>query len=282
MSPLRGSTAISAIWAWPLTRLRASCASMAAAPASTASCAIRCRSASSVVVDVDGPRAAQEARVLVGQLLAEQVDEVRGLGLHRPGHRLHRLPAGPLGGGLADVAGVGHGLQHDVPPVARSRGRRERRVPARRLDDARNRRGLRERDVRDVLAEEDARRFRHTVDGVRAALAEVHLVEVQLEDVVLRGARLEDDRQELFLELAPVRFLGREEEVLHELLGERAPADEVGPVAPDVRDDGARRSGWGRCRDDRRSAGPRWRGRPGPCASESARATPGGVSRGWT
>ncbi len=76
------------------------------------------------------------------------------------------------------------------------------------------------------------------MNGVGAALTEVHVVEVQLEDIVLRGARLEDHRQKLLLELAPVRFLRRQEEVLHELLGERAAANQVRPVAPDVRDDG--------------------------------------------
>ena len=52
-------------------------------------------------------------------------------------------------------------------------------------------------EVRDVLAEEDARRFGHAVDRERAALAEIDVVQIQLEDLVLRRAPLEHERHEL-------------------------------------------------------------------------------------
>ena len=66
------------------------------------------------------------------------------------------------------------------------------------------RRGLGERDVADVLAEEDARGLADAVDLERPALAEHDVVQVELEDLVLREARLEDQRHELFLQLAAV------------------------------------------------------------------------------
>jgi hypothetical protein len=108
-----------------------------------------------------------------------------------------------------------------------------------RLDHARDRRGFRERDVGDVFAEEHPRSLGHAVDRVRSALAQVDVVQVELEDLVLGGARFEDDREELLLELAPVRLLLRQEEVLHELLRQGAAADEVGPIALQVGDDRA-------------------------------------------
>jgi hypothetical protein len=75
-------------------------------------------------------------------------------------------------------------------------------------------------NVADVLAEEHARAFAHAADFKRAALAEHDFVEVQLEDLVLRVAPVEDQRHELFLQLARRRLGRREERVLDDLLGD--------------------------------------------------------------
>ena len=99
-----------------------------------------------------------------------------------------------------------HLLQHDVASVACALRRRERRQVVRRVDHARDRRGLGEREVADVLAEEEARALGDAVDRERPALSEVHLVQVELEDLVLRRAPLEHERHELLGELAPPRF----------------------------------------------------------------------------
>jgi hypothetical protein len=61
------------------------------------------------------------------------------------------------------------------------------------------------------------------------------------EDLVLRRLALENDRHVLLGELALERLLGREEEVLDELLCERAAADEILLLATQVRDDSADR-----------------------------------------
>ena len=89
------------------------------------------------------------------------------------------------------------------------------------------RRGLGQRDVAHVLAEEDARGLRDAVNLERPALAEHDVVQVQLEDLVLGEARLEHERHELFLELAAQGLLRRQERVLDDLLRDRAAADQV-------------------------------------------------------
>src|SRR5439155_7679965 len=78
-----------------------------------------------------------------------------------------------------------------------------------RLDDAGNRRGLGKREVADILAEKETRRFGHSRDGERSALSERDVVQIHLEDFVLRRAVVEDDRRPLFEELAPDGFLAR-------------------------------------------------------------------------
>ena len=119
----------------------------------------------------------------------------------------------------------------------------------RRLQHAGHRRGFGERDVADVLAEEEARRLGDADDGERAALSERHVVQIHLEDLVLRGARFEHERQELFERLAPDAALARalqrpalelrQEDVAHELLRDRAGRRDAIAAAEQVVDDRA-------------------------------------------
>ena len=83
----------------------------------------------------------------------------------------------------------------------------------------------------------------------RAALPEIHVVQVQLEDLVLRRLPFEDERHELLEQLPAPGPLARgglageclgEEEVPRELLGERAGTLEVSALAAQVRDERAR------------------------------------------
>ena len=55
----------------------------------------------------------------------------------------------------------------------------------------------------------------------------VDVVQVQLEDLLLREAALEHERHELLLQLAPQRLLRRQEHVLDDLLRQRAAADQI-------------------------------------------------------
>ena len=83
----------------------------------------------------------------------------------------------------------------------------------------------------DRLAEIVERGEPDAVDGAVAVLAEVDLVEVGLEDLLLAVVQLEQHRHAELGELALQRALGREEEVLHQLLRQRAAALE--PVSAD-------------------------------------------------
>jgi hypothetical protein len=109
----------------------------------------------------------------------------------------------------------------------------------RRLDDAGNRRGFRDRDITDVFPEEQPRGLGDAVHRERTALTQVDLVQVQLENLVFRGLALEDERHELLEQFAFRRLLRSEEEVLHQLLCERAAADQVPFFAAKVRHDRA-------------------------------------------
>ena len=86
-------------------------------------------------------------------------------------------------------------------------------------------------EVAHVLAEEDARRFGDAVQRKRSAVAEVDVVQIQLEDLVLGRLGLEDQRHELSSGLRRndrwrgLLFLGHflgQEEHAGQLLGDRA------------------------------------------------------------
>ena len=85
----------------------------------------------------------------------------------------------------------------------------EGRVDERRLDDAGDQRRFRQRQVADVLAEEDPRGLGDAVQRERAAVAEIDVVQIQLEDLVLGRLGLENQRHELLEDLAAVRALPR-------------------------------------------------------------------------
>ena len=182
-------------------------------------------------VDVD------RARVRSGQVrqrVGDRVDEVGRLGVEAAPRGDHRLGRRPLGRLARDGPHVRHDRQHQVAAQPRPVGRAERRVDRRGLDQAGERGRFGQAQVRRVLPEIQPRALGGPVHGERAVLAQVHLVQVQLEDLVLAQPALEDERHELLLELAPERLLRREDHVLDQLLGDRAPADQVRPVAAQV------------------------------------------------
>ena len=100
-----------------------------------------------------------------------------------------------------------------------------------------------ERDPLDVLAEEAPRGGADAVHGEPAVLAEIDAVQVGGEDLVLPVAPLERDREGGLPDLPPPGPLGREHQVLDELLGEGAAAladaaaTEVHPDRPRDRPD---------------------------------------------
>ena len=136
-------------------------------------------------VDVDRLGRLRDRRKLLRERLADEVDEVRRLGIERARDGRERFLDGALGRIGRHETGVDHRSQHDVAALARARRRVERRQRARRLNDAGDRGGLAEREIVDVLAEVEARRLGDAVNRERSAIAEIDVVQIQLEHFVL-------------------------------------------------------------------------------------------------
>ena len=97
-------------------------------------------------------------------------------------------------------------------------------VVRRALYQADQQRGLCKREVLHFLAEIELRGQPDAVDGAVAVLAEIDLVEVRFEDFGLVVVQLQQHRHDELGELALQGALRSQEEVLDELLGERAAA----------------------------------------------------------
>ena len=170
------------------------------------------------------------------------------LGVEGPLHDAKRRADGPIGVGLRDVSGVGHGPQHEVSALGGALGVHEGGEQRRRLNDPSEQGGLADGEVRDILAEEQPGRFRDAVHRERSALSEIHVVQIQLEDLVLRRPPLEHDRHDLLAQLPqnrppPGNLLGcdlvGQEEIPGQLLRDRAAAFEITPIAEEVGEEGA-------------------------------------------
>jgi hypothetical protein len=184
--------------------------------------------------------------ILLVECLAHVIDEVRRFGLERALHDDERLARRAFCRVAGDVAGIDHRLEHDVAPIPAPGRVVERRQRGWRLKHAGDRRGFRERDVADVLSEEQARGLGDADDAERSALAQRHVVQVHLENGVLGRACRDDQRHPRFDELAAPRLLTRllqrhagknlrQEDVARHLLRNGAGAREVGALS---------RAGW--------------------------------------
>ena len=176
------------------------------------------------------------------QLLEHEVDEERRAARHlrkarRRQRRCHRLVV--LSG--RDVALLLHQLQNRIAAHFGAIRMRQRRQHVRRSDDAGQGRGFGQRQVRHVFAEVDLRGLLHAGDLHRSVLAEVDLVEVRLEDLLLAVASFEQHRHEHLVNLAWPTALRVEEEVFDELLRQRRTAVRDVAVA-DVGDERTKRA----------------------------------------
>ena len=131
-----------------------------------------------------------------------------------------------------------HQLEHQVASHAGTLPVSMRRDAVRRLDDRGEQRRLGDRQLAGTLPEVEARRLSHAVDLRRAALAEVDLIQVGLEDRLLVVPGLDEQGHHGLGELSLQGLLGGEEEVLDELLGQRARTLTDAP-RPEVRDERA-------------------------------------------
>ena len=152
-------------------------------------------------------------------------------------------------------------------PITQSRrafaasGCRYRVIPGRRLGQTGEERGLGDRQLVERLVEVVERRGGDAV----GADAEIDLVEIELEDLVLGEGVLDAEREQRLLDLAAQRDLAAQEEVLGDLLGDGRSPDRpaIVPQPLEVGEDGAQDARAGRFPDGRRSSCPRPRGRPG-------------------
>ena len=153
------------------------------------------------------------------------------------GDRRCRFAPGLQQFALGDEAGIEHAVEHGVGAGLRHREILMRRIFRRRLEQARQHRRFGQRDVAHRLAEI---KLRSRLDAIVAA-AKIGAVEIELEDFLLAQPRLDPQRQEGLMHLAADGALGREEQVLGHLLGERRTALHH-IIGPGVLHDGAERA----------------------------------------
>ena len=188
-----------------------------------------------------------DAEVLVGdvlvadasyKLVVNEVDEVGRLaGVDVGWSEAEGFGFGALRFGGGDGAGFDHGVEDDVTTRQSALGMAVGVEASGRLDGACEECALGEVELLEVFAEEGLGGLAEAVDGVAAALAEVDLVGVHLEDLLFVEAIFELEGDEDLDELALDAFFWREEEVFCELLSEGGAAagsvvgDEVGEGA---------------------------------------------------
>jgi hypothetical protein len=135
------------------------------------------------------------------------------------GRERDRLHVGGIALARVDEAGLDHVLQHDAASRLRALDVDERAVASGRAREPGDERTLGQREVAELLAEVAARR---RGDPVRT-VAEERLVQIDLEDALLRQARLDAHREDRLAQLAEQRLLVGEE-ALRDLLRDRAAA----------------------------------------------------------
>ena len=155
------------------------------------------------------------------EMLPDVFQEERREGIrHRPAARDDRRLLGLIGARLRDEPFFRHPLQRVVPAPARRVGVDVWALPRRPLDDPGEQRRFLERQVLCRLPEIQARRG----FGAVRPVAPRNVIAVEREDLALRVALLDLNRQERFLDLAVQRLLVGQEQIARQLLRQRAGA----------------------------------------------------------
>ena len=110
------------------------------------------------------------------------------------GRRLH--------GGVRRETLVGHALQHEVAALERTLGMATRIVVRGPADFCDEQRELLQLELAEWLAEVELTREPEAVDGTRAVLPQVDLVDVRVHQLVFRVAHLERDGHQRFAHFA--------------------------------------------------------------------------------
>ncbi|MNI24542.1 hypothetical protein D3C73_781660 [compost metagenome] len=187
-------------------------------------------------------------RVVVAKLATYQVD-VGGeaVGRHQPrglGHAQRRLQR-PLVLGIVDQGRLVQFAQHEVATVQRTLGIAPRVVVGRPLDQADQQRDLLGFQRGKIAPEPELGTGGHAVDRLAAALAQIYLVEVGLEDGALVIARFHDQRVQHFVEFAGdgLFLADAEQATAGQLLGQGGSALAALPTGADRHPDRARDAG---------------------------------------
>ena len=145
---------------------------------------------------VNAPGLRGQAGEGLRHLPADHVHEIWRPVVHGAGDHVQRFTGGAVGGLGGDVVLLHHRAQHRVAAFDRPLWIGEGRVRGWALDDARDQGRLAQAQVGDVFAEKQSCRLADAVDCERAALPEIDVVQIELENRILRGAPLQDQRHE--------------------------------------------------------------------------------------
>ena len=148
---------------------------------------------------------------LLGEIFGRE-----SVGSGRPHGDAERLLLGFVAGFGGDVAVLDHAVDHVVAARDRLVAAAERIVIVRTLGQRGEVGGLGDRQLVDRLVEIEQRRGGDAV----GAEAEIDLVEIEFENLVLRIGPLDAQREQRFLDLAGNRQLARQQEVFRHLLGD--------------------------------------------------------------
>ena len=151
-----------------------------------------------------------------GQLRDHPVGEKAGPRRAVGAHHARACPRGRQPGVEIDIAGLFHRLQHHLGAGLAGIGIGQWIVAGRRLQAAGQDRRLGQAKLAGMFAEEF---FRCRFQAIHAG-AEIDLVEIKAEDLVLAVARLQIDGERRFLQLALHGAAGRQEQILGQLLGD--------------------------------------------------------------
>ncbi len=165
------------------------------------------------------------ARVALGEFLLDVIDEIgRVIALGINFARVQRLADGRVVGALVDVTVLEHRGQHFVAARPRGIGMVQRIEPVGRADQAGDSSHFTNSQIARLFREVVLTRFPHAIYAFLPALPQVYIVNIVLEDFVLRVIALRDVRHHRFLDLALVAALARQEKILHQLLRQRRSA----------------------------------------------------------
>ncbi len=160
------------------------------------------------------------------------------MGAGRPRGDAERLLLGLLAVLRLDIAVLHHAIDHVVAPLESAIALAKRVQEGRRLRQRRQIGGIRDRELVHRLVEIKQRGGRHPIGPE----TEIDLVEIKLEDLLLRISALDLERQQRLLDLALERHLVGQQEILGDLLGDGRGAlrAAVGTVILEVEHAGAR------------------------------------------